>query len=133
VSQENVELVRKGYSAEGRVDLGRFAEFFEPDAELIFPEAYPDTEARYVGLDGFRRAMQRMDEIWEDLRFEAERFLDAGQSVVVFVTTSGTARISRAALAARVAHVYDLRDGRLVRLRIFLDRQDALKAVGLEE
>jgi hypothetical protein len=32
-----------------------------------------------------------------------------------------------------VAHVFDLRDGLISRLRVFLDRHEALKAVGLEE
>ena len=135
MSQENVELVRRAYSAgaPGVLDERLFAETCAPDAEFVFPQAYPDTEPRYVGLSGFRRAMQEMNEIWEDLRFEAERFLDAGESVVVLVRTSGTARSSGAALEIPVAHVFDVRDRRVVRLRIFLDRHEALKAVGLEE
>jgi hypothetical protein len=36
-------------------------------------------------------------------------------------------------LAAPSTNVYDLIDGKISHVRIFLDRQEALKAVGLEE
>jgi hypothetical protein len=35
--------------------------------------------------------------------------------------------------AADSANVYDFIDGKMTRIRIFLDRAEALKAVGLEE
>lgn len=35
--------------------------------------------------------------------------------------------------AAESANVYDFIDGKISRVRIFLDRQEALRAVGLEE
>jgi ketosteroid isomerase-like protein len=51
----------------------------------------------------------------------------------VFVRTSGTARQSGAPVEIPVAHVLTLRDGRVTRLEVFLDRHEALEAVGLEE
>jgi hypothetical protein len=73
-----------------------------------------------------------LDEIWEDWRFEPERFLDAGERVVVFLTISGTAHLSRAAVTISLGHVVVLRAGRILQVQAFLDRSEALKAVGLE-
>jgi ketosteroid isomerase-like protein len=51
----------------------------------------------------------------------------------VFVRTSGTARQSGAPVEISVAHVFTLQDGRITRLEVFLDRHEALEAVGLSE
>jgi len=74
-----------------------------------------------------------MDEIWVEWDFEAERFFDAGNKVAVFVRTCGTARQSGARVQIRVAHVSTLKEGRVTRTEVFLDRHDALAAVGLSE
>jgi ketosteroid isomerase-like protein len=63
---------------------------------------------------------------------EAERFFDAGDHVVAFVRVSGTAKKSQAAVGISTAHVLTLREDRVTRVEIFLDRHDALKVVGLE-
>jgi ketosteroid isomerase-like protein len=140
MSQENVELVRRLYSlrpdAAGVVggdfdDV--FFDYFHPDVELVPPSSYPDSESSYRGQEGVRRWYRQMDEILDDWRFEAESFFDAGNQVVVFVRVSGSAKQSGAAVAISAAHVLTLRDGSVTRADIFLDRSDALEAVGLRE
>ena len=74
-----------------------------------------------------------IDEIWIDWDFDAERFFDAGDEVAVFVRVSGTARQSGASVEISAAHVLTVRDGRVMRTEVFLDRQEALEAVGLRE
>jgi hypothetical protein len=142
VSEANVEVVRRAYSIGGGRMLSAEAEaamasqiegLYGPEAEFIPPPVYPDTETRYVGLDGLRRFQQQMDEVWENWRFETERFLDVGEQVVVFLTVSGTARVSRAPVTIPLGHVVELHASRIVRVQAFLDRREALKAVGLEE
>jgi ketosteroid isomerase-like protein len=140
MSQENVEVVRRLYSL--RPDAASvvrgdfddiFFDYFDPDVEIVPPLRYPDTESSYRGPEGVRRWYRQLDEVWDDWRFEAERFFDAGDRVVVFVRVSGSAKQSGAALAISAAHVLTLRDGRVTRADIFLDRSDALEAVGLRE
>jgi hypothetical protein len=52
---------------------------------------------------------------------------------VVFVRVSGTAKHGGPALAISAGHVLTLRDGRITRADIFLDRSEALESVGLSE
>jgi ketosteroid isomerase-like protein len=136
VSEQNVEIVRRLYaidtSVAGQVFRKIFPEFFHPDAEMVPPPIYPDTESSYHGVEGFLRWQQQLDEIWNDWRVEAERFFDAGDHVVAFVRVSGTAKKSQAAVGISTAHVLTLREDRVTRVEIFLDRHDALKVVGLE-
>jgi ketosteroid isomerase-like protein len=89
--------------------------------------------ASYRGLEGVHQWQGLMNEIWADWDFQAERFFDAGDEVAVFVRTSGTARQSGAPVEISVAHVLTLRDGRVTRLKVFLDRHEALEALGLSE
>jgi uncharacterized protein len=138
MSNENVEIARRLYAiAPDAAGVVRgdyddvFLDYFHPDFELVPASAYPDTESSYRGQDGMRRWYRQMDEIWDDWRFDAERFFDAGTQVVVFVRVSGTAKQSGAALAVPAAHVLTIHDGRVTRANIFLDRSEALEAAGL--
>jgi ketosteroid isomerase-like protein len=140
MSEENVEVARRLYSL--RLDAAGivrgdyadiFLDYFHPDVEAVPPLSYPDAESSYRGREGVLRLFRQMDEIWDDWRLEAERFFDAGVRVVVFTRVSGRAKRSGAALAISTAHVLTVRDGRVTRVEAFLDRSEALEAVGLRE
>jgi uncharacterized protein len=109
-----------------------YAALFSPEAELIVPQIYPDMEPVYVGIEGLKRQRERMDEIWEELRWEPERFIEGTETVVVLLTLYGTSRQMKADASAAVAHLWTLRDGRVTRLEVFLDRDEAFAAAGLE-
>jgi hypothetical protein len=53
--------------------------------------------------------------------------------VIAFLRSSSTGRASGFRMAWPSTNLYDLIDGKISHIRIFLDRQQALKAVGLEE
>jgi ketosteroid isomerase-like protein len=55
------------------------------------------------------------------------------ECVVVFVRTRSTGRSSGIPLGAASTNVYDTIDGKISRIRIFLDRREALEAVGIAE
>jgi len=62
-----------------------------------------------------------------------ERLIDAGDDVVAFVRWRAQGQSSGAEAEMRLAMVNALRAGKIVRVRFYLDRSEALKAVGLEE
>jgi ketosteroid isomerase-like protein len=139
VSPENGEIVRRAYAIlsdlagvrRGEHD-DALLEHFTPDCELVPPRTYPDIESSYVGLDGVKRWLEQVDDVFDDWGFEAEDFLDAGDQVVVLVQTSGTAKQSGAAVTIPAAHVHRLRAGRIVRVEVFLDRRQALETAGIQ-
>jgi ketosteroid isomerase-like protein len=140
VSRENVEIVRGAYALLSDLPGARrgehdddFLDYFTEDAELVPPPIYPDVESVYVGREGWKRWLEQIDDVFDDWGFEAEEFLDAGSRVVVLVRTSGTAKQSGAAVTIPAAHLHTLRDARIVRLEVFLDRREALEAAGLSE
>ena len=88
----------------------------------------------YEGIDGIRRFLTDVEDAAPDFRIELDGVEEVdSKRVVAFLRTSSTGRASGIRLAAPTTNVYDLIDGKISHVRIFLDRQEALKAVGLEE
>jgi ketosteroid isomerase-like protein len=136
MSQENVEIVRRGYELYEAGDFEGVAELFAEDAEI--PDAAglgvagTATGARY-GPQGFLRAIEETLEAFEDYRNDIEEFIDAGDAVVVPVRISGTGRTSGARVDVRVAHLWFLRDGKVVQGEVHRSTKEALQAAGLSE
>ena len=137
MSQENVEIIGRMYDAWLSDDYETVFATYDPDVRLN-----PDPEAswvgigdRYVGHDGIRRYMRAVYEAFEDYRPEVEKIIDAGeQRVLTLAVEHGRGRGSGAQVEARrTAHLWTLREGRVVQLDLFLDRRRALEAVGLAE
>jgi ketosteroid isomerase-like protein len=129
MSQENVEIVRRGYSESGPLTDALDLAF---DAEFDFTAIYPDQPV-LRGIEAMR--MFRDTGPWgHSIHFEPERFFDVdAERVLVFVRVTSTGQTSGAAVDSRVAQEFTVRDGLIVRVKIYRDRSQALKAVGLEE
>jgi ketosteroid isomerase-like protein len=88
----------------------------------------------YEGFDGIRRFFTDIEDAGPDFRLELDGVGEVdSQRVLACVRTSSTGRASGIRLAGSQTNVYELIDGKISHIRIFLDRQEALKAVGLEE
>jgi ketosteroid isomerase-like protein len=135
MSRENVEVMRRMYDAWIRNDPG-VMEAFDPEIEV-----HPDPEAHWVGVDktyrgheGLVEYMAAVYEAFEDYRPEVEEFLDVDDKVITLAIEHGRGRGSGADVqAARTAHVWTMRDGKAIRLDLYLDRDRALEAVGLKQ
>jgi ketosteroid isomerase-like protein len=136
MSQENVEIIRGMYAAWLAQDIRAVYETFDEDIELN-----PDPEASWVGigqtyrgLEGIKSYMAAVYDAFEDYRPEVEELMDLGDQVLTLAIEHGTGRGSGAEVeASRTAHVWTLRDGKAVQLDLYLERGEALKAVGLSE
>jgi len=78
--------------------------------------------------------MHMWTEEFDGWSVQFERLIDAGNDRVVgFFRQSATGRRSRVRVEQPYLVVYDVRDGQLVRLQAFNDRDEALEAAGLRE
>jgi ketosteroid isomerase-like protein len=71
-------------------------------------------------------------EAWSESRFEPERFIDAGDRVVVFQRVVATGRLSGAPIELTSTQVVTVRHGRMTESGVYRDRSEALRAAGLE-
>lgn len=83
------------------------------------------------GRDAYRRFFERTFDTWERFVAEVDELVDAGDAVVALVRISGVGKASQVAVEERAAHVIWLREGRPYRVKVFADRDDALRAAGL--
>jgi ketosteroid isomerase-like protein len=129
MSQENVETVRRAIAAINARDIDAYLVCCTENVELLLPMAGSD----YLGATGVKRFFADIDDIGPDFRIEVQRVQEIGDTTVLaFLRVGSTGRASGIVTAAESANVYDFIDGKMSRIRIFLDRADALKAVGLE-
>jgi ketosteroid isomerase-like protein len=94
----------------------------------------PELADTYRGHEGVRRFFREWLTPFESFYAHPEEFIDAGEAVVVRVRQGGRGKLSGAEVEmAPYWQVYRLRDGRAIRIEIYLDPGEALKAVALEE
>jgi uncharacterized protein len=134
MSQENVEIVRTLYEAFVRGQWDLAALMLDPDVELHGTVGGLEEGTVARGLEQIRDALQGWDlEAWDERRFELEEFVDAGDRVVVLQREFRRGRGSGLELETNTAVVFDVRNGRVVRLQGYMDQAEALKAAGLRE
>ena len=133
MSQENVEIVRRAVEAFDRGELPRILALTHADFVAEVPpdvSAEPDT---YRGHDGIRRYISSFQEAMNEIHFEGERFWDAGENVVVALRLTARGRQTAIPVEQRTTGVWTVRAGRLLRIRAYASREEALAAVGLAE
>ena len=127
MSAENVEIVRRGFLDPGPLTD---SERVSPNAEFDFTDVYPDQPV-LQGVEDMRRF--RDSGPWGvSIQFEPESYFDVdNERVLVFVRATSTGQTSGVAVESSVAHEITLREGMIVRVKVYRDRAEALKTVGL--
>jgi len=135
MSQENVEIVQRAADAFNRRDMRALAEASHEDLEFVSVLTAVDAGgASYRGSGAWASYFQAMNETWEDWHAEGFRFFDAGEDRVVGVfRLVGKGKHSGAPVEREIGLAYRIRDGKLWRMRSYLDPGEALEAVGLRE
>jgi ketosteroid isomerase-like protein len=136
VSQENMEIVRTVMALMSeRPGPRRNREviaYFAPDVVIDMSRRVFNPDI-YEGHAGVRRLEEDVATVWSDFNVEPERMIDAGDRVAVIEVRRGRGAGSDVQVEQRAWVIWTLRDGRVVRAETDLAREEALKAVGLEE
>jgi ketosteroid isomerase-like protein len=131
-SQENVRLVERAIAAINARDIEGYLACCTENVKLETQLAA--VGGVYEGIDGIRRFFTDIEEAAPDFRIEVDGVKEVGSKrVLAFMRSSSTGRASGIRLASPSTNVYDLIDGKISRVRIFFDREEALEAAGLDE
>ena len=123
-----IEAVRKAYQAFKALDAEALIAVADPEIEFGTSAAAPG--GTYRGHPGVRRYVKEIEAAFGD-RWDAEieRVADAGEDrVILIVRIVGEGKAGEA-LELRLGHVWELRDGKLLRGTVYLDPHAALDAV----
>jgi ketosteroid isomerase-like protein len=136
MSQANVEIVRRVYDAAARRDAATVLSLYDPDVELDnsrFHAVGFGGPGVYRGHEGLRRFFREWHDAWEEVEYDYDELIDAGEQVISVVTRRGRGRASGADVELRAALVWTIRGGKVVRVVWFRTRDEALEAAGLQE
>jgi ketosteroid isomerase-like protein len=123
MSQENVEVVRRGYER-----------YSKGDAEWVSTLFSEKATGTLTGPAGFLRSASESVAVFDDFHVEVADVIDAGDAVIALVRISGKGRASGALLETHLAHLWVFGDdGKVIRGEVHRSTNDALQAVGLAE
>jgi ketosteroid isomerase-like protein len=135
MSEENVEIVRRGYEALNQRDVDQFLSYFAPDTEVDFSESIGPFSDVYRGHAEVKTFWESFFEAWEEVRWEIDELRDLGGGDGVLSATHLIARGHGSGIPTTDyrAVIWTARDKRIRRVKFFRDKQDALEAAGLSE
>ena len=132
VSGGNVELHRRAVEAYNAYDLEAFIAIADPSIE--FHSVVAEIGGVYQGHDGLRRWRGDLEDAWGgEVRIEPEAFFDLGEHTLLFQVVHGRGKESGAEVAMPVANVMRWRDGRCVYSKVYTNREDAFRDLGVPE
>jgi steroid delta-isomerase-like uncharacterized protein len=127
----NVDLVRSLYEAMNSQDVEAASALLAPDCEWV---SDPRTGIRPKhGRDDVVAFFLDQAEMFGEVAVEVDELRDAGDRVVALIRVQGSGFASGASVEIRIGHVFEIRDGKIVRGEGFGDRESALQSVGLTE
>jgi ketosteroid isomerase-like protein len=130
-SRENVEIVRNAYDELARGNLGPFRDRLDPEIVYWLREDDPEP-GPYRGADA---AMEFIAEPTEfvDVHTEAHEIIDAGECVVAWVRTTARGAASGAIFDVEGAILHRFEGGRIVEMREYAERAEALESAGFSQ
>jgi ketosteroid isomerase-like protein len=134
MSPENVEIATRFYEAVSRGDFGRVWEIADPDLEWESSPNLPDAGV-YRGREQIEAFLgEQMETVWGGVpELDIEHVFDCGNEVLLFIRLRGQGFRSGVGLDVRIAQLATVSGGKVVRVKVYPDREEALEAVGLRE
>jgi ketosteroid isomerase-like protein len=138
MSQENVEIVRRSFELVNEVGTDAFisGNFWSDDWVLDSSGAGIPGLGVYRGHDEIRAFFE---EDWftvfpfEEWELHVSDLVDHGDQVVATSRQQRRGASSGVAATLELANIFTLRNGQIVRLELYRDRDEALEAAGLSE
>jgi len=125
---ELTDRLRTAYEGFGRRDIQAVLSVMDPDIEWDATDALAHT-GMYQGHDGVTEYIDSLSGVWDEFHLNPEQFTESGDGAHVMVLGSVHGRLAanEQDVEARFAHVLQIEDGLVTRLKVCLDREAALQ------
>jgi ketosteroid isomerase-like protein len=134
MSQENVEVVRRGFDAYNRGDLDGVLETWAPDAVVDWSRSRGFDAGVFRGHDAIRAHWQRLLESFDEVRIELVEPIEEVEDGLLVVENLGYLRgRDGIEVQTRSALLIATRDGQTASFTLYQTKQEALEAAGLRE
>jgi ketosteroid isomerase-like protein len=114
-----------------------FDAFLRGDFETSLQQFADDVEwetvfgEQFQGREGVAESVRKFSGTWLDYRLELEDVVESGDAVVAIIRHSGRGKGSGVPVESRMGWLFEIREGKIVRLRMFHKPEPALAAADL--
>lgn len=132
MSQANREIAQRAIAAFNGRDEDAFAACTTPDFEWS-PSMSAIEGDFFRGREGIAQYFASLGNAWERFQIVTEEFRELPDVVVMLGRLEGLGKGSGVPVDSPLGMVFDFRDGSISRIRGYLDRDEALRAVGVQQ
>lgn len=126
------EALKEVYAAINRNDIPAALTFFDPQIERIEPEGFPSA-GTYRGHAEVKAHLSQGRGTWAEGSCEPEQFIAAGDKIVVFLYVRVRLKNRQEWIEGRFADGFIFRNGKVIQMRTFAEREQALEWAGVIE
>ncbi len=118
----NLEIIKSTYEGKTSEENGRnLARYVAEDITWTEAKGFPYA-GTYVGLENVtQNVFSRLGSEWIDYKFTPEDYIASEDKVVAYGTYTGTYKLTGKPFEARVAHIWKLKDGKIINFEQFVD------------
>ena len=126
----NLEIVKSTYEGKTSEENGKnLAAYSAADISWTEAKGFPYA-GTYIGLEEIsKNVFSRLANEWIDYKFTPEEYVASEDKVVAYGTYTGTHKSSGKPFAARVAHIWKLKNGKIIKFEQFVDSQTVNNAM----
>jgi ketosteroid isomerase-like protein len=127
MSHEGIEVVRRSFEAWNANDWPALEAAYDPDVIADPPEGWPEGEIAH-GWDAVRVQFKRIKDAWEVERVVVDEVEEVGDRVLAQFRWVGRGKASGVDVDLPFWALFKVREARIVRLKYFLSRENAVSA-----
>lgn len=126
----NLEIIKSTYEGESSEENGQnLQKYLADDASWTEASGFPYA-GTYIGFEEVvSNVFSRLGSEWIDYKFVPEDYAASGNMVIAYGTYSGIYKKTGKYFEARVAHVWKLRDEKIVSFEQFVDSKTVVDAM----
>jgi ketosteroid isomerase-like protein len=120
----NLEIIKSTYEGKTSEENSQnLAKYVADDISWTEAKGFPYA-GTYIGLKNVtKNVFSRLGSEWIDYKFTPEDYVASADKVVAYGTYTGIYKLTGKSLTARVAHVWKLKDDKIVSFEQFVDSQ----------
>jgi ketosteroid isomerase-like protein len=132
VASSNLEIVERGFEAFNEGGIDGILPIIHPDFEATTPPELAAEPQTYRGEAGIRRWFTSFEEVMDEIRWDARDFREVDGRVVVEFTLRARGKTTGLDFGQDAVMVWELRDGKAIRLSLYPTLDQALSAIEQE-
>jgi ketosteroid isomerase-like protein len=131
MARSNVEIIKEAHERLAAEGEDAMLEYIHPEFVGVAPPELSVEPQTYRGPAGFKRWFDSFHDAVDEVRIEPEEFIEAGELVVTPSRIVIRGHESGIEVAQKVTWVWSLRDGLAIRVDAYVDKETALRTLGI--